>query len=145
MTCPTQLYNEICDSFYLAALLQSEYIFIIHIFKFHYRIVKKILHLNLKFNRYSTLVQFEKLVIFTNTGFETDLFLKTQKNIYSLKHLILLIYRVKLCMTIKKSGREFQSLNTYHKIHVNFIGYSTLLFCCSIVLYQGCFVSGILT
>ena len=35
----------------LAALFQSEYVFIIHIFKNHLRIVKKFLHLNLKFNR----------------------------------------------------------------------------------------------
>ena len=42
----------------LAALFQSEYVFIIHIFKNHLRIVKKFLHLNLKFNRLDRYILF---------------------------------------------------------------------------------------
>ena len=61
-------------------MFQGEYIFIIHIFKFYPRIVKKFLHLNLKPNGYNVLMRFKENVMFTITGFET-IFLQTQNNI----------------------------------------------------------------
>lgn len=57
----------------LAALLQSKCIFIIHIFKKHPMIVNKILHLNLKFNRYSILMRFAMTITSTIAGLETNL------------------------------------------------------------------------
>ena len=55
-----------------AALLQSEYIFIIHIFKFYLRIVKKILHLNLEFSRYNILISFNAITMLVITRFKTN-------------------------------------------------------------------------
>ena len=46
------------------SLFQGEYIFIIQIFNFYPMIVKKILHLNQKVNKYNILTQFQTTVSF---------------------------------------------------------------------------------